>query len=251
MSSDVIKRVQELLTEEKWTRATIESYSRKNFIALDTLIEAALTENIAKELRDTCLEHTRHSQNSIVALYVIGIINYEIKALDNNYLIKAISLFRDNKKWSIVEFLADRILGYEENRKALKALASVYQNMNNEEELWKVLERLVKVDHDNTEVPRKIAVHYQETNPTLAVFYYKMTLRRLVVYGDLDEIREIWNKLADLIPNDLDFFLSLENKLFERKLTAEAIGDFYYTLFTTPHERDADTRIMITRIVLR
>jgi len=250
MPQDVIAKVQELLNEEKWTRATIENYTRKNFLAFDALIESALAGDAAKNLRDTCLEHTKHSQNSIIALYVIGIINYELKALDNNYLAKAITLFRDNKKWSIVEFLAERILGYEENRKALKALASVYQNMNNEEELWKVLERLVKVDHDNAEISRKIAVHYQETNPALSVYYYKMALRRLVSHGDLDETREIWNKLVELIPGDLDFFLSLENKLHERKLSPEAIGDYYCTLLTAPCERDADTRVAIALIVL-
>ena len=255
MSQDIIAKVQELLNEEKWTRATIENYTRKNFIALDTIIENALKENIAKDLRDVCLEHTKHSQNSIIALYVIGIINYELKALDNNYLSKAITLFRDNKKWSIVEFLADRILGYEENRKALKALVTVYQNMNNEEELWKVLERLVKVDHDNAEIPRKIAIHYQESNPALAIYYYKMAMRRLVVHGDLDEIREIWNKLVELIPGDLDFFLSLENKLLERKLSPEAIGDYYFALYAALAqalaEHDTNTRITIVRIVLR
>jgi transcription elongation factor GreA len=251
MSQDIIAKVQELLNEEKWTRATIENYTRKNFIALDAIIESALKENIAKDLRDACLEHTKHSQNSIIALYVIGIINYEIKALDNNYLVKAITLFRDNKKWSIVEFLADRILGYEENRKALKALVSVYQNMNNEEELWKVYERLVKVDHDNSEIPRKIAVHYQESNPNLAVYYYKMAMRRLVAHGDLDEMREIWNKLVELIPGDLDFFLSLENKLLERKLSPEAIGDYYFALCNALSESNADTRLTIVRIVLR
>ena len=116
MSVDVIAKVQELLNEEKWTRATIENYSRKNFIALDSIIESALAQGIAKDVREICLEHMKHSQNSIITLYVIGIINYEIKALDNNYLTKAITLFRDNKKWAIVEFLADRILAYEENQ---------------------------------------------------------------------------------------------------------------------------------------
>lgn len=250
MSVDAIAKVQELLNEEKWTRATIENYSRKNFIALDSIIGSALAQGIAKDVREICLEHMKHSQNSIIALYVIGIINYEIKALDNNYLTKAISLFRDNKKWAIVEFLADRILGYEENRKALKALATVYQNMSNEEELWKVWERLVKVDHDNAEIPRKIAQHYQESNPDLAIYYYKMALRRLVLHGDLDEMREIWNKLIELIPQDLDFFFSLEQKLVDRKLSPESISDHYYALITCDCERTPDTRIEILRTVL-
>ena len=251
MSVDVIAKVQELLNEEKWTRATIENYSRKNFIALDSIIESALAQGIAKDVREICLEHMKHSQNSIITLYVIGIINYEIKALDNNYLTKAITLFRDNKKWAIVEFLADRILAYEENRKALKALATVYQNMNNEEDLWKVWERLVKVDHDNAEIPRKIAQHYHESNPDLAIYYYRMTLRRLVLHGDLDEMREIWNKLVELIPHDLDFFFSLEQKLIDRKLSPESISDHYYALFTCACERTPETRIAILRTVLR
>ena len=251
MSVDVIEKVQELLNEEKWTRATIENYSRKNFIAMDSIIETAMAQGIAKDVREICLEHMKHSQNSIIALYVIGIINYEIKALDNNYLTKAITLFRENKKWAIVEFLADRILAYEENRKALKALATVYQSMNNEEELWKVWERLVKVDHDNAEIPKKIAQHYQETNPDLAVYYYRMTLRRLVLHGDMDEMREIWNKLIELIPGDLDFFFSLEQKLVDRKLTPEAISDHYYALYTCPCERTPDTKIAILRTVLQ
>lgn len=249
MGSDVLSSVKELLNEEKWTRATIENYSRKNFIKLDTLIEDSIREKQDDELKKICAEHIKHSANSIISLYIIGILNYEHNALDNNYLSRAINLFRDNKKWSIVEFLADRILSYEENKKALKAMAAVYQHTNMEEELWRVWERLIKVDHGNFEIPRKLAGHYEETNQEIAVYYYKIALKRMLMHGDFSQFDEIWRKLVAMVPEDLDFFFSLETKL-KGKMNDENIGAAYMELLPYYQEKDVDTAIEILNTVI-
>ena len=39
--SDVLKKVRDILNEEKWTRAAITNYSVNNFKELDTIIEEA------------------------------------------------------------------------------------------------------------------------------------------------------------------------------------------------------------------
>ena len=250
MEAIKLEKVQELLNEEKWTRAAIENYSKKNFIKLDNIIEESMKNQTAPDLKQTCLEHLKHSSNSLIALYIIGILNYESKALDNNYLNKAINLFRDNKKWSIVEYLAEKILTYEENKRALKALSSVYKNTNMEEELWKTWERLIKVDHNNSEIPKKLAAHYEEENTDLSVYYYKLTLKRLLLQNDLSQIENIWRKLKDLAPDDLYFFLSLELKL-KGKLNDESIGNLYFELVPYFKDKNVDTVIQILKLVTK
>jgi len=248
MFRNALETVQELLNEEKWTRAAIENYSRKNFIHLDNIISDSIKEGNQEELLEICKEHHRHCSHSIISLYIMGILKYERKDLDDRDINEAITLFRDNKKWTIVQFLAERILDYGESSRALKHLASVYQHLNLEDEVWKTRERLVKIDHDNYEVARKIAAHYEEENKELAIYYYQITLRRILQQQSFSQLDIVWKKLVDLDPEDLDFFLSIESRL-KGKMNDSSIGNLYMDLVPFYEEKDIDTAIQLLELV--
>ena len=48
MATELLKTITDLLNEEKWTRATLNSYSITNFKDLDLLIEQARSEGIVE-----------------------------------------------------------------------------------------------------------------------------------------------------------------------------------------------------------
>ena len=77
--------------------------------------------------------HLRHTRNSIIALYLSGIVSLSKQLVDDSNLVALISIFSDNHKWNIVEYLANRILEYGENKFALKTLAECYEGKNEEE----------------------------------------------------------------------------------------------------------------------
>ena len=57
MSETLIKSVQEMLNEEKWTRATISNYTKNNLTELATKVDEAVNTNCINEVKAICDEH--------------------------------------------------------------------------------------------------------------------------------------------------------------------------------------------------
>ncbi|HEO65801.1 MAG TPA: transcription elongation factor GreA, partial [Spirochaetes bacterium] len=140
IENELLKNVFEQLTEEKWTRTTIDNYSKRNFILLDEIIKSAEKENIAEDLRLLCIDHLNQSPKSIIALYIAGIITYEQEIIDDSYILQIINLFKENKKWQVLEYLAEKVLTYGESKFALITLEESYSQTENTEELLKTWE---------------------------------------------------------------------------------------------------------------
>ena len=62
MSKELESKVQEMLKEETWTRATISNYTKNNLTELTTLIEKAREENCVAEIKAICDAHLTHSK---------------------------------------------------------------------------------------------------------------------------------------------------------------------------------------------
>ena len=151
------KTISELLNEEKWTRATLNSYTISNFKELDTLIEQVFRDESQLEVKERCDEHLNHTKNSIIALYVSGILALARQAVDDSNLITLINIFTDNHKWNIVEYLCNRILEFGENKFALRTLSECYDHENEEAKKYDAWERLIRVDYDEADIVRLIA----------------------------------------------------------------------------------------------
>ncbi len=252
MAVEAVQKLSELLNEEKWTRATLNNYTIKNFTDLDTLLTEAKKTGKHPEVRGLTEEHLTHTPNSIIALYMMGKINFEEQALDEGHIQKLINLFIDNKRFNIVEFLAKQTLKYGENKYALEALSQCLTNDSREDQLIGVWERLVKIDYDEAELTRKLAtIKEKKGDIEEAVDYYKKALLRYLKKGINNPVEEIWLKLVDLIPEDLNFFLSTEKRI------ADSIGtdkSAFLLSFILPYYKDKgefDTAIDILKKILR
>ncbi len=213
-----------MLNEEKWTRATIDNYAIKNFQVLDELIEEAEKEEVDDKLRLMCLEHLTHMSNSIIGLYIAGIISLRNEIIDDDNIYQVINLFMDNRKWSIVEYLSDKVLDIGgEDIVALNTLMQCYEMTGKTEDLRDLWERIVKVDFENGEVARKLAeINEKEGNTEKAIFYYKMALRRYTKKNYYSAIEELWIKLSELIPEELEFFYQIEKEVAKKDLERAA-----------------------------
>ena len=79
--ADLMQSIQDMLKEETWTRATISNYTQNNLKELADLVEKAKNEGIIKEVHEACQEHLSHSKDSIIALYICGILDLQIQNL--------------------------------------------------------------------------------------------------------------------------------------------------------------------------
>jgi len=80
-ASLLLKNLQETLNEEKWTRASLGNYSTNQFKELDVILKNARDEKVLNELKKNCDEHLAHTRNSIIALYLSGMIALSGKSL--------------------------------------------------------------------------------------------------------------------------------------------------------------------------
>lgn len=214
MSEEIEKKVSELLNEEKWTRATLNSYTINNFIDLDELIQNAVDQDVKNRIKDVCDEHLVHTKNSIIALYISGIIALNRQVIDDSNMIQLINIFSDNHKWNVVEFLCNRILSFGENKFALHTLASCYDHENEEEKKHAIWERLIKVDHDEADIVRFLAeIKEKEGDIDTAVEYYKRAIHRYINKKLFSNEKDMWLKLVEYIPEETDFFFQIERKV--------------------------------------
>ncbi len=251
MATDLLKTVTELLNEEKWTRATLNSYSISNFKELDTLIDQSRTEGLSDEVRGLCGEHLKHTSNSIIALYLSGIIALSKELVDDTNLIMLISIFMDNHKWNIVEYLADRILEFGENKYALRTLGECYENKNDEQKKLEVWDRLIRVDYEEAEIVKHLGEKREEADDAeAAIDYYKKAIHRFINKKQFANVKELWDKLIQLCPGDIDFFFHIEKRI-AKNINGERSASLLTTLL--PYYRDRgewDTSIELLKRVL-
>ncbi|MDR2071703.1 MAG: transcription elongation factor GreA [Treponema sp.] len=251
MAEALLKSVQEMLNEEKWTRATLSNYSTNQFKELDLLLKEAREARSYDELKKVCDEHLGHTKNSIIALYISGMIALSRQLIDDSALINLVSIFVDNHKWAIVKYLCERILDYGESKFALRTLAECYKNDNEEDALFGIWERLVKVDYEEADLAKSLAEHYEKVSDIeTSVDYYKKALHRYITKQLFTNVREIWTKLLEYCPEDIDFFLHVQKKIAKNISEEKAVVLLEDVYASCKKRGDIDTAIGILKIIL-
>jgi transcription elongation factor GreA len=249
-AQSLLKNLQETLNEEKWTRATLSNYSTNQFKELDSILKNARDEKAIDELKKNCDEHLSHTRNSIIALYLSGMIALSRQIIDDSAMINLVSIFLDNHKWSIVKYLCERILDYGESKFALRTLADCYKNDNEEDKIFGIWERLVKVDFEEADIAKSIAEQYEKQgNRETAVDYYKKALHRFINKASFANVKEVWEKLLVLNVEDIDFFLHIQKKI-SKTISEDKAVVLLNELYARYKEINIDIALNILKIVL-
>lgn len=209
------KKLNDLLNEEKWTRVAITNYTIKDFESLDSLIEEAKQDGVLDEVFTICSEHLLHAKMSIIALYLLSIISLINKSVDDSNQITLINIFIDNHKWQIVEHLCLKLLEYGDAQAkfALKTLSEYYKE-NNDERVYEIWERILKIDYEEADIAKLLAERYEKDGDVeKAVLYYKKAMYRYISQKHFSGIKDIWGRLLIMIPEDINFFVSIEEKI--------------------------------------
>ncbi|MDR2019394.1 MAG: transcription elongation factor GreA [Treponema sp.] len=251
-TAPLLKNVQEMLNEEKWTRAALSNYSTGQFKELDVILKDAREGRLYDELKKLCDEHLVHTKNSIIALYISGMIALSRQLIDDSALVNLVTIFVDNHKWSIVKYLCERILDYGESKYALRTLAECCKNENDGEAVFGIWERLVKVDYEEADLAKSLAEHYEKLgNIEEAVDYYKKALHRYINKQLFTNVREIWAKLLEFCPEDIDFFLHVQKKIAKNISEEKAVLLLEDVFASCKQKDDIDTAIGILKLILQ
>ena len=214
MTETLVHRVSEMINEEKWTRADLSGYSTSSFRTLDELLEELLGADSQDEIQEICEQHLENSRDSVIGLYLSGILALSKRIVDDSNLVVLTNMFVDGEKWNIVEYLCERILRYGENKFALRTLADTYAKKDDHEHHYEVLERLIKVDYEDADTVRLLATRReQEGDFDGALDYYKKALHRYINRRQFSQLKQMWEKLVELQPEDFEGLLQIENQV--------------------------------------
>ncbi|MCQ2591820.1 MAG: transcription elongation factor GreA [Treponema sp.] len=221
MKEALIQSVQEMLKEETWTRATISNYTQNNLEKLADIVDQTKAADCENEILTLCKDHLAHTKDSIIALYLTGVLSLLKGSLDNSNFETLVDIFQKNHKESIVTYLCEDILEKEPSNKfALRTLASIYLAENNDK-VWDLYTTIVKVDYEEAELAKTLAEHYESLgNEALAIEYYKKAILRFINNGNDTNCSTIWAKLIKKIPLEIDFFNLLRGKI------SKTFGDY-------------------------
>jgi len=251
MSDLLTKEIESHLNEEKWTRATLNSYTINHFKELDDRIEEINEAGVQDEVRSLCDEHLQHTKNSIIALYISGVLSLSRQQIDDTNLVTLISIFVDNHKWNVVEFLCTRILEFGENKFALRTLAESYENENEDDKKYDIWERLIKVDYEEADIVRVLAERKEsQKDIESAIEYYKKAIHRYTGKKLFSQVKEIWHKLIEYCPEDIDFLNHVDSKV-AKQISPDRASQLLEDLYA--HYRDNenwDRAISILKQVL-
>jgi transcription elongation factor GreA len=249
--TQIAQKVQQMLNEEKWTRASLGAYTATNLKELDAIAQEAAAEKALDELKEICDEHLSHTKTSIIALYLSGVISLMRQQIDDSAMVSLLDLFADNKKWNVVEFVCQRILDFGENRTALRRLAECYENDGRTEEIFAVWERLVRVDYEEADIVKALAEKREKDGRIdEAVDFYKKALYRYINKGLSTNVKEIWAKLVEYCPQDIDFFFHVQRKIAKQISEDRAAGLLLDLYRHYKNIEDWNTALDILKIVI-
>lgn len=212
--SEALQKLENIFSEETFTRKPLLNYTTKYFVDLAAIVNDINDTNDINSAIDTAKLQLEKNPNHISALYASGLLNLKIENYTDGSLDKLLGIFKNAKKWNIVEFIAQKILDeYYECDYALRYLASYYQSVNREAEALEVLERLIQFDVSNPELPEKIA-HTKEAAGDIssAVHYYKIAFERNLIRERNNAESDI-KKVLQYEPDNYNYLLKHENDL--------------------------------------
>lgn len=215
MSEELENSVREMLKKESWTRSGISNFTKNNLLELAEIFEKAKSEDCEKQIKEICDEQLIHTKDSIISLYLSGMIAIHRGDLDIGPLSTLFDIFEKNHKEALIEYLlVDNLYqDYPTNKFVLKKLAEYYKSINSNE-IWNIYQQIVNVDLDNAEVPKILAEHFEEeNNDNTAISYYKKALSRYIAAKNPTLINEIWGKLVSRCYDDLDYFLNVQQTI--------------------------------------
>lgn len=214
INKDLDAKIQSQFNEEKWTRVSAKDVSISRFNLLESILNQAIAEKSLEALKDASKKHLEDYEPSVAARYFLGMVSLKQNLPDEIvYLKQLLDQFQEISKWAVVDYLADQMLQVSENRTILRAKSTALEKLGKTKEAIPILEKLARVDRKNPDVALKYADAIIDEDLDKGVQFYKQAAEAYAKTLQFEKLKAVWNKLVELVPDDLTFFRKIERIL--------------------------------------
>lgn len=209
--------IKEHLRLEQWKGKGIGEITINDFKTLDRVIDQMESEEDADEVLTILEEQLEQTPQNVSALYGVSLIKLKRKSVDDSQLISLLDIFRNGKRWGLLEHLCVTFLQYGQSRQILRILANCYSETSEAEKQIGIWEELVKIDFTETDMVLGLAEEYMKRGQQgQAIEFYKKLILRSISNGSFSMVHTGWNALVTLLPGDIEFFLHSENNVSKK-----------------------------------
>ncbi len=214
---------------------------------LDDLTLEINESSIKEEIKNLLSENLKEHPTSLVSRYILGgldLIN-DNSADGMAYFRSLIEDFRKSAKWTIVDHIADQILGIDDNnRTALRAKVESTERLKGKKELKPFLEKLAAIDRKNPDVGKKYALSILDEDKETALKYLKQAGEIYARQKDYKNLEEVWNIITSHDYEDLTYFERIERILVGNREKTRAAA--YLVNLVEPHKLEENWPVVIT-----
>lgn len=251
MTEVLLNRVDGFINEEKWTRSSLSNYTVSQFKELENVLDDAEKSGMRQELKRHCQETLNNSKGSLVAQYLAGILSWQDNQLEDGTMGSLLALFEGQSKWSIIEYLCQKMLETAESKMALTYLVRVYEHQGKEQLYYATLERLSRIDYEDADLALTLARYYeQQAKIEEALSFYKKAIYRLINRKQFNSIQQVWQKILEYGAGNEDIFFSILLKV-EKVMGQESAAELKRSLYKLMQsEGQIDTCISLLKDIL-
>lgn len=243
------KKVKDLIGNELWNATNTANVKLGDFENAEAAIQKIKTAEEKADFRELCAQDTsdENVKSPLIPRYLRSVLGKH--PVDDRFIFSVFDEYFHDSKWNEVFYLGNKILTFNESPYILRALAESYEIKGDEENKVKMWERLIKADHNETEVFYKFAKYYEEAGDQQQAFncYHRAILRHINA-SQLDSVKTLWPKVSALRGDNSVYLTQLAERI------ARAMGNYLGVQFLMEvYEQgdfDLNSKIHILKTIL-
>lgn len=211
---DALSNLQEILDEDVLLRQPLSGFNMRHLAEKTGWVDGWTEAGAGEEAWQLCRGHLERHPTSVYALFFMTLLGARGFGEWLPHMERLFSLFTQQKKMSLVVYVAQEVLKVHDSASALWTLAQIHQHDHNHEELLDVWERLLRLEPSDHQLPLKIgALKEKLGHKGEAARYIRMSLLRALEKKEGVDAFDAWKKLLQVTPDDHEFTLQVGRRL--------------------------------------
>ena len=212
---EIVKEIEQIFEEEKYSKFQLSEYNLTKFKKIEKVIEKINKNELQKKSIKIAKECLKKNEFSLIAKYFISYFSFPSdRDVFMQGFTKIINNFIERQKWSIVEFISDKMLSLEESEFGLRSHINSLKMLNKTKAIPPLQEKLLKLNPDDHAVAINIARFYENENKKEeAIKNYKLALKLFISRKNQKMVEELWLKILEIAEDPLPIFYETENAL--------------------------------------